>query len=304
VLNKILGAPSSDLSHVTNVPALRIHSVDLLKAILAAGDETAVAQLQALLDLHPAWKEFKHQSHDLFLTDKEKTDIYLIQDASDTKFAGLLTDGSVQEGINEMFAGKLSYSTQGALSNEKVAFSPFHPNPTAAAASAPAPAPAPAVSRSTGGAGAGTPMPPPMRSSVGAMPYRGATSAPIPTPLPAAASVPVPRVAPPPVPAAPAPALAQADQSTPKTQVVTRVEKGELGIGLDLGKAKTGQAQVLRLKEFPPEVVNPASLCNPAIRVGDVIVGVNGEPCSSLAEAVKVIRAAVGVLQLTLERNL
>ena len=68
VLNKILGAPSSDLSHVTNVPALRIHSVDLLKAILAAGDETAVAQLQALLDLHPAWKEFKHQSHDLFLT--------------------------------------------------------------------------------------------------------------------------------------------------------------------------------------------------------------------------------------------
>ena len=210
-----------------------------------------------------------------------------------------------------MFAGKQSYSAQGALSNEKVAFSPFHPNPTAAAASASAPAlaPAPAVSRSTGGAGAGTspstgtPMPPPMRSSAGAMPYRGATSAPIPTPLPAAASVPVPRVAPPPVPAAPAPALAQADQSTPKTQVVTRVEKGELGIGLDLGKAKTGQAQVLRLKEFPPEVVNPASLCNPAIRVGDVIVGVNGEPCTSRPEAVKVIRAAVGVVQLTLERN-
>jgi DnaJ family protein C protein 13 len=68
VLNKVLGAPAADLSHVANVPALRIHAVDLLKAILAAGDEAAVAQLQALLDLHPAWKEFKHQRHDLFLS--------------------------------------------------------------------------------------------------------------------------------------------------------------------------------------------------------------------------------------------
>ena len=68
VLNKILGASAADLSHVANLPALRIHAVDLLKAILAAGDEASVAQLQALLDLHPAWRDFKHQSHDLFLT--------------------------------------------------------------------------------------------------------------------------------------------------------------------------------------------------------------------------------------------
>jgi DnaJ family protein C protein 13 len=68
VLNKILGASAADLSHVANVSALRIHAVDLLKAILAAGDEQSVAQLQALLDLHPAWRDFKHQSHDLFLT--------------------------------------------------------------------------------------------------------------------------------------------------------------------------------------------------------------------------------------------
>lgn len=68
LLNKILGATKTELAHVTNVAALRIHTVDLLKAILAAGDEGAMAQLQALLDLHPAWREFKHQSHDLFLT--------------------------------------------------------------------------------------------------------------------------------------------------------------------------------------------------------------------------------------------
>lgn len=67
-LNKILGASKSDLSHVANLSALRIHTVDLLKAILAAADESSAASLQALLDLHPAWKEFKHQSHDLFLT--------------------------------------------------------------------------------------------------------------------------------------------------------------------------------------------------------------------------------------------
>lgn len=68
LLGKILGASAADLSHVANVAALRIHTVDLLKAILAASDESAAAQLQALLDLHPAWKEFKHQRHDLFLT--------------------------------------------------------------------------------------------------------------------------------------------------------------------------------------------------------------------------------------------
>lgn len=67
-LGKILGASAADLGHVANLAALRIHTVDLLKAILAAADESSAASLQALLDLHPAWKEFKHQSHDLFLT--------------------------------------------------------------------------------------------------------------------------------------------------------------------------------------------------------------------------------------------
>lgn len=104
----------------------------------------------------------------------------------------------------------------------------------------------------------------------------------------------------------PAPAPPSAGSPAPlprKVYVTTTVAKGELGIGLDLGKSRTGQGQVLRLKEFPPETVNPASLCNPAILVGDVIVAVNGLQCASLAESVKVIRAAVGVVEITFERE-
>jgi C-terminal processing protease CtpA/Prc len=92
--------------------------------------------------------------------------------------------------------------------------------------------------------------------------------------------------------------------STRKIYVTTSVEKGELGIGLDLGKSRSGQGQVLRLKEFPPEAVNPASQCNPPIAVGDVIVAVNGQACDTLAESVKIIRGAVGVVQLTFEREI
>jgi C-terminal processing protease CtpA/Prc len=85
--------------------------------------------------------------------------------------------------------------------------------------------------------------------------------------------------------------------------VVTAVDKGEQGIGLDLGKTKEGAASVLRLKDFPPDVVNPASLCSPAILPGDVIVAVNGQPCATFADAVKLIRATgSGKVQLTLER--
>lgn len=242
--------------------------------------------------------------------------MYLIQDAMDVKFAGLLTDGSVQQGINEMFTGKQYYNSQGPLSDGKISGSPFDTKPATAPASA-----APVAGS----------RPPPARASAGAMPSSVPPSAPaapapatteerrrlsvpsapapvmpgqgdsasrrLSTPASAAAAPPTGPVymtaPPPPPPASPI---------TRKVYVTTAVEKGELGIGLDLGKAKTGQGQVLRLKEFPPDVVNPASLCNPAILVGDVIVAVNGVACESLAESVKIIRAAVGSVQLTFER--
>lgn len=108
--------------------------------------------------------------------------------------------------------------------------------------------------------------------------------------LPSQAPPPVPTTAPPPAPR--------------KVYVTTFVEKGELGLGLDLGKNRTGHGQVLRFKEFPPGVVNPASLCNPPIIVGDVIIGVNRTRCDTLSDAVKVIRGATGTIELTFEREI
>lgn len=71
LLDHIVGAPKSKLENVRNSSALRIHAVDVLKAMVSA-DEANAAVLQALLDLHPAWGEFKEQSHDLFITVRKR----------------------------------------------------------------------------------------------------------------------------------------------------------------------------------------------------------------------------------------
>lgn len=67
LLDGVLGASPDALSDVRNPSALRIHTVDLLKAI-AAADESTSTQLQALLDIHPSWQEYRDQNHDLFIT--------------------------------------------------------------------------------------------------------------------------------------------------------------------------------------------------------------------------------------------
>ncbi len=67
LLDHVVGASKENLSHVRNVSALRIHAVDLLKAMVAA-DENYASILQALLDVHLSWSEFRDQSHDLFIT--------------------------------------------------------------------------------------------------------------------------------------------------------------------------------------------------------------------------------------------
>jgi hypothetical protein len=67
LLDNIIGASNDALKDVRNAGALRIHAVDLIKAIMAADDGNAVG-LQALVDLHHAWSEFRDQSHDLFIT--------------------------------------------------------------------------------------------------------------------------------------------------------------------------------------------------------------------------------------------
>jgi len=70
LLDNILSADPSSLEHVINPSALKIHTVDLLKALLAAANETnpTSTALQLLVDCHPAYQEYKHQSHDLFIT--------------------------------------------------------------------------------------------------------------------------------------------------------------------------------------------------------------------------------------------
>lgn len=49
--------------------------------------------------------------------------------------------------------------------------------------------------------------------------------------------------------------------------------------------------------------MNPASLCDPAVKPGDTIVGVNGKDLKVFEEVVAAIRTAVGKVELTLERQ-
>ena len=252
--------------------------------------------------------------------------MYLIQDSSDTKFAGLLTNGPLSEGIAEMFNSKSYFSGAGSPfgGSSTPAASPFGSGP-AKPAGAPATAAAtatPAASASARPVSSARPVP-----SVGApataantsetarrlsVPTAGSGAAPVANNSNTSAadaarrnSLPAGNAMPPPPPPQPMSVPGSPPPSTPRrvTTFTTSVEKGELGIGLDLGKSKTGLGLVLRLKEFPADTINPASVCNPPIYAGDVIIAVNGISCSSLSETVKIIRAAAGALQLTFERE-
>jgi hypothetical protein len=116
---------------------------------------------------------------------------------------------------------------------------------------------------------------------------------PIPAPKPAAAT---------------APPSAQA-RSAPNPNslkiVTTSVVKGENGIGLDLVKSANGRPCIQKLKEMPAGVVNPASLCNPPIQPGDIIVGVNGKPSGLFSDTIKIIRGLENgrPIHLQLERG-
>lgn len=214
--------------------------------------------------------------------DKEKTDLYLIQDSLDSKFAGLLllTDGnSTNPGLSHFFTSTGAPPVYSTSDN-----TPSRPKSTVAAPSAPAqPLPQP-ISSSSGS----TRQPPVASSSTMQQPQQEQQSTLQRERRSSAQSV--------------APVSSQAGGSA-RRRVTTSVEKGDLGIGLDLGKSPAGEAQVLRLKELPPGVVNPASLSVPAILPMDVIVAVDGQPCATFAEAVKLIRATgLGKVQLTLER--
>lgn len=278
LLDKVLGASPGDLSHVQNQSALKIHSVDLIKAIISVCDEESAIPLQTLLDLHPAWRDFKHQSHDLFITDQEKTDVYLIQDAMDTKFAGLLTDGTVATGISEFFTSTGVPPAHSASASNN----PFNDDPPEFIKknmkADPTPAP-PAESPSV--------KPNKSRSSSLNVPgeKERRSSEPV---LSVPTGVPVRR---------------QSETThQQKVTIITAVTKGAHGIGLDLTRTKTGEAQIMRLKEMPPNIQNPATLSDPAFQAGDVIVAVNGVNCPTFNEVVAAIRSGEGKINLTLDR--
>jgi hypothetical protein len=323
LLDNIIGATNNALKDVRNASALRIHAVDVIKAIMAADEGNAVG-LQAMLDLHHAWSEFRDQSHDLFITvkqvcsvcfaicyivsfwlqDAEKTDVFLIMDASDTRFTNLLiTDGRDTTNVSQYFTSTTtatSTNVQGSYENPYASTSA-----ASGGVNVPPPAPTPAPAQAPAGSSARAPAPaaapasaPAAGAAVGSS-SRGPVS---PVTPPAGAVPPAPTGSATPGKPAATKAPAGVKPASP-TIFKTTVVKGDLGIGLDLSKNVDGGVSITRLKEMPPGVVNPASQCNPPIASGDIIIGVNGQMCTSFNDVVKLIRAApMGPVQLSLQR--
>jgi DnaJ family protein C protein 13 len=67
LLDNIIGASAESLADVRNASALKVYAVDTLKAMLLI-DSPHVGVLQAILEAHHSWSEYRYQSHDLFIT--------------------------------------------------------------------------------------------------------------------------------------------------------------------------------------------------------------------------------------------
>jgi DnaJ family protein C protein 13 len=67
LLDNIIGASPEALADVRNASALKVYAVDTLKAMLLI-DSAHIGVLQAILEAHHSWGEYRYQSHDLFIT--------------------------------------------------------------------------------------------------------------------------------------------------------------------------------------------------------------------------------------------
>lgn len=264
LLDNVIGASDSTLSKISNVSAARMYAVDVLKAMIAI-DSPHNAMIRAILDAHHSWGEYRGQSHDLFLTDQEKTDPFLLTYSSEKAFATLLiTDGSATAALPKSFTSvgvaeeyqtpqvvplisKKKQAETLAESTVKVEESKAsHVFPPAATAAQP--------------------------------PRRGSHN------QVAEKSNPV--------------------VHNQQIQFVVEVVKGPHGIGLDLAKSSNGRASVQRFKELPEGIPNPARSCQPPIEPGDVIAGVNDITCSTFADLIKTIRSLPeGTIKLHIERG-
>lgn len=227
--------------------------------------------------------------------------MYLIQDSIEKKFAGLLTDGRadsttpISSFLSSTGAPPVHHtshygSTSSSSSGSSAATMPKPPAaaPRAPASVTPTPA-APGAVRPASVKAAAAASPPTRPAS--ARTTASASAAPAPVASTTAAA-----------PAAPA---AGSGGGGTKQTITTTVVKGDLGIGLDLGKNPDGSVSVVRFKDFPAGgPPNPATQCNPPIKLGDVIVGVNAVRCKLFADVVKNIRGlSNGNVTLVLERG-
>jgi hypothetical protein len=192
-----------------------------------------------------------------------------LEDASEKKFAGLLT------------YNVSSFTSQGAPLKPKdstetsggPAIAPqFAPMTRPVPAAAPQAAPAPVVRLQAPAA------PPP----------------PVPSTKPPAAA---PSAVPPPLPGTPS------SRRHSKGIFHTIVLKGAHGIGLDISKTSDGRTIVQRFKDMPDNAPNPALACDPPIAVGDLIVAVNDVACATFMDVVRNIKGSGERVKLTLERK-
>lgn len=87
-----------------------------------------------------------------------------------------------------------------------------------------------------------------------------------------------------------------------KNSFKTTLSKGAHGLGLDIGKTSNGGVVIQKLKEMPDKSPNPGLVCVPPIHIGDVIVGVNGQPMTQFADIVAAIRSSSSSVELWIER--
>ena len=277
LLDHVIGATPEMLAQVRAIPAMRVHAVDLVKAVVAA-DPEQTALLAMMLESHAAWGEYRDQSHDLYLTDADKTDVFLLEDAKDNKFVGLLTDGSIGNAFGaHMFNGAAENETGG----NPFASSTPPANPHTATPPVPAARP-----QSVQRPASSSPGVPPVSSRPALVPV-----APVPTSRPTSVQTRPP--------AAPVRVSSPAGPQTLRTSITKSVH----GIGLDIAKTPSGGTVVVKLKDLPTGALNPAASARPAVFPGDLIVEVNGVPTTTFAECVKNIRACEKVVTLTLQRN-
>jgi len=300
IADGIIARPTTHrvFTNVRNPSALRVHCVDLLKVI--SGNEMRV---QDFLDQSSAWKEFSHQNHDLFITEEERTDPILIEDSSEKRFVGLLTDGVHNESVrispHLTSTGRIPSppSMRGHFgeNTSKDDGSESKSDPFSASPSIPSKLGRGeqeqqrnvekrelnrgSKERENGSKSQSyAARQDPLRALQEERDRANATTA-------------VKK------------SVVSVSSLSIGNEIVVKVVKGKYGVGLDLCKGADGRAMVQKLKAMPAGVANPCLVCEPCVHAGDVIVSVNGEKCDTFLDTVQKIKSSEGTIVFALSRT-